>query len=339
MNGTEERFLPVESSEGENMERILEMLCSGEYVSGEEMSRKLGMTRAAVWKKIEQLRSEGWGIESGGKRGYRLDAGDRIDPVLWTDRLTTKELGKGEIRYALTLDSTNRQVKQMAVAGAPNGSLALCEEQTAGRGRLGRTWVSSPGVGLWHSLLLRPRLSPEYAPLVTFACAMAMARALERLQVGSVMIKWPNDLIFHGKKICGILNEVSCDMDQIEYLVLGVGLNVKNGSVPEELKDKAGCLEDYCMPPRRRVILAAYLDEMERIMYALEEKGYAAIEAGYREKSCTLGNRVQVIGSETFEGTAKDMDSSGALLVEDDLGKVHRVLAGDVSVRGVMGYV
>ena len=321
------------------MKRILEMLCAGDYISGEEMSRELGMTRAAVWKKIEALRLEGWNIESAGKRGYHLDAGDRIDPVLWEGLLRTRVLGRQTNYYAFSLDSTNHQVKQMAMQGCAGGSLALCEEQTAGRGRLGRTWVSSPGVGLWHSLLLRPQLKPAQAPLVTFACACAMALALEKRGIRGVRIKWPNDLILEGKKICGILNEVCCDMDQIEYLVLGVGLNVRKGSVPEELRDKAGCLEDFCVPPKRREILEDYLLEMENIMQSLECSGFEALEAVYRGMSCTLGSRVQVIGAETFEGTAKDMDAAGALLVEDEKGHMHRVLAGDVSVRGVMGYV
>lgn len=326
-------------SEAEKMRRILEMLCKSEYMSGEDMSRELGMTRAAVWKKIEALRLEGWNIESAGKRGYHLDAGDRIDPVLWEHSLKTEILGRQTNFYAYSLDSTNRQVKQMAMEGCAGGSLALCEEQTAGKGRLGRKWVSGPGVGLWHSLLLRPELKPAQAPLVTFACACAMVLALEKQGITGVRIKWPNDLILSGKKICGILNEVSCDMDQIEYLVLGVGLNVRKGSVPEELNDRAGCLEDFCLPPRRRDILAGYLLEMETILRQLELDGFEGMEKNYRDRSCTLGSRVRVIGSETFEGTAKDMDEIGALLVEDEEGIVRRVLAGDVSVRGVMGYV
>lgn len=321
------------------MKRILEMLCAGDYVSGEDMSRELGMTRAAIWKKIEALREQGWDIESGGKKGYHLEAGDRIDPVLWENRLETRVFGRQVNSYAYSMDSTNRQVKQMAIEGCAHGSLALCEEQTAGKGRLGRTWVSGAGVGLWQSLLLRPQMKPSDAPLVTFACACAMAQALERLGVKDVFIKWPNDLILQGKKICGILNEVSCDMDQIEYLVLGVGLNVRKGSVPDDLKEKAGCLEDFSVPPRRRDILSAYLLEMETIMNGMEKSGFRSLEKSYRSRSCTLGRKVQVIGSQVFEGVAKDMDASGALLVEDTEGVVHRVLAGDVSVRGVMGYV
>ena len=174
---------------------------------------------------------------------------------------------------------------------------------------------------------------------MTLACAIAMAEALGKLGVDCVRIKWPNDLILHGKKICGILNEVSCDMDRIEYLVLGVGLNVHRGSVPDELKEKAGCIADFTPPPRRRDILCAYLLEMEQLLARIERDGYAGMEKKYREHSCTLGKRVQVIGAETFEGTAVDLDDRGALLVEDDDHLVHQVLAGDVSVRGVMGYV
>ena len=324
------------------MDHVLERLCRQEYVSGEELSREMGMTRAAIWKKIEALRENGWEIESCGKRGYRLNPGDRLEPVLWESRLQTGQLGRGENRFAPVMDSTNHQVKEMAVAGAAHGSLALCEQQTAGRGRLGRTWVSHSGVGLWHSLLLRPQMHPSQAPFVTFLCAMAMARALADLGFPDGKIKWPNDLVLGGRKICGILNEVSCDMDHIEYLVLGVGLNVLRGSVPPELSQTAGCLEDAGPVPYRRDILVRYLFHLEALLHVLQREGFPALTEDYRAMSCTLGRPVKVIGNgdtQSFQGVAEAMDDTGALLVRDPDGVLRRVLAGDVSVRGVMGYV
>ena len=322
------------------MEKILEMLSSGEAKTGEWMSAQLGMTRTAVWKKIEALREDGWDIRSMGKRGYVLEAGDRLDPVLWQGKLKTRRYGRAQVLFEETLESTNQSVKKMALSGAEDGSLALCEQQTAGKGRLGRTWVSEPGVGLWQSLLLRPGLPPDQAPALTFAAALAMARALENLGVDGVRIKWPNDLVRDGKKIAGILNEVSCDMDTMEYVVIGIGLNVRKGAVPPSLASSAGCLEDGGVPPLRRDILCGYLLEMEQQVSLLSRKGMGALMEMYREKSCTLGNPVRVVGTSfTFTGEALDMDPDGALLVKDETGTVRRVLAGDVSVRGVMGYV
>lgn len=158
------------------MRDILEMLAGGGFVSGEKISAELGISRAAVWKRVEALRAQGYAIESAGRRGYRLVPGDALDPSLWKGALTTRELGRGEVRYQAEVSSTNTVLKEMAVGGAPQGSLCLCDRQTAGRGRLGRQWISPAGQGLWCSTLLRPRLKPEDAPFITFCTAMALRR-------------------------------------------------------------------------------------------------------------------------------------------------------------------
>lgn len=321
------------------MRTILEILSGGQYVSGEKISRELGVSRAAIWKKIAALKEEGWQIESGGKRGYRLITGDGLDPVLWTGLLTTRILGRGENNYQAEVTSTNTVVKQMAVAGAPGGSLCLCEKQTAGKGRLGRTWNSPSGCGLWVSVLLRPRLKPEHAPLITLCTAMAMAQAVKETSGLDVRIKWPNDLIYQGKKLVGILLEVSADPDAIEYVVVGTGLNVRKGAYPPELADRAAALEDFTQPPLRRQVLVHYLAALESIIARLEQEGFDGIAADYAAHSCTLGSQVQVIGSVNLVGTAEAIDETGALLVRTADGELHRVLSGDVSVRGVMGYV
>ena len=323
------------------MRTIEEILSSGDYISGEAISRELGITRAAVWKRIEALRADGWEIESAGKRGYRLIAGDGLHSALWQGGLRTQTLGRGEVRCLQSVDSTNSEVKRMAAQGAPSGSLCVCEEQTAGRGRLGRTWVSPPGVGLWQSLLLRPQLSPEQAPLITLAAAMAMAQAVRETSGADVGIKWPNDLVCGGKKICGILLEMSADPDTIEYVVVGIGLNVLRGSIPPGLEAQAACVEDIGQRlPKRREILCAYLEAMERLMQRLEAGGWPAIAEDYRAMSLTLGQAVQVIGAQSFTGTAEDIDGRGALVVRDSAtGERRTVYSGDVSVRGLMGYV
>ena len=321
------------------MQRILSMLSRNGIMTGEEIAGELGLTRAAVWKKIEALRSEGWEIRSLGKKGYCLEAGDRIDPVLWQDLLTTRSLGRGEVLFARQMDSTNRAAKQLAAGGAPDGSLCLCEEQTAGRGRMDRTWVSHPGCGLWQSLVLRPSLPPANAAWITLAAALAMAGAVEETCGVSPVIKWPNDLVLGGKKICGILTEMAADPDRVEYVVPGVGLNVRWDAVPKELEGQAGCVEEFAEPAPRRVILAAYLAQMEALLGVLTTEGLSGIMPQYTARSCTLGRPVRVIGHETFEGVAETMDAEGALIVRRSDGTAVRVLAGDVSVRGVMGYV
>ena len=160
------------------MNDILAILSGGDYVSGEKISQELGISRAAVWKRIAQLREDGWQIEAAGRRGYRLIPGDSLDPIFWVNQLTTKYIGRSINHYEHTITSSNTLVKQMAVQGAPSGSLCLCECQTAGKGRLGRTWSAPAGQAILMSVLLRPKLPPKNAPLITLATAMAMAHAV-----------------------------------------------------------------------------------------------------------------------------------------------------------------
>lgn len=321
------------------MKSILEMLSGGEFVSGERISRELGVSRAAVWKKVVALREAGWQIESGGKRGYRLTAGDSLDPALWTGSLTTARYGRGENRYEKEVSSTNTVIKEMALAGAPDGSLCVAESQTAGKGRLGRAWSAPEGKGLWVSLLLRPNLPPHQAPLITLCAAMAMARAVRETAGIDARIKWPNDLICEGRKLCGILLELSADPDSIEYVVVGTGVNIHEGAYPPELRDRAVSVGELtAKTPLRREVLVRYLTAMEELMTRLERQGFDGVAAEYRSLSCTLSSRVQVSGAVELTGTAEDIDETGALLVRGDDGELRRVLSGDVSVRGVMGY-
>lgn len=259
-------------------------------------------------------------------------------PAHWTPLLTTRALGRAVNHYEHTLSSTNLVLKDMAKQGAPHGSLCLCECQTAGRGRMDRTWASPEGQGVWMSVLLRPALQPEDAPLLTFACALAMAKAVRETAGVDVRIKWPNDLVLQGRKLCGILLEMGFDA-QGRYVVAGTGLNVRRGAYPAELADRAISIEECAALPDRGAIVAAYLKALEDAVSAIEEKGLSGIAAEYRAQSVTLGSRVRVLGAVELTGTAEDIDPSGALLVRTEDGTLHRVLAGDVSVRGVMGYV
>lgn len=322
------------------MRTILEMLAGGEFVSGETMSRELGVSRAAVWKRIRALQEEGWVIESVNKRGYRLQAGDSLDPAFWRGALRTVRLGHGTTEILREVGSTNTRLKQMAAAGAPDGSLCAAERQTAGRGRLGRTWVSPEGRGLWLSVLLRPQLPPEQAPFITFCAAMAMQDALKEACGLDTFIKWPNDIVSGGKKICGILLEMSAEPDRIEYVVAGTGLNVRRGSYPDDLSDRASCVEELTgNVPLRRNILAAYLTALESHVDRLVQEGSAPILNLLNGRCCTIGSAVHVSGNVEFTGVAERIDESGALIVRTEKGEACRVLAGDVSVRGVMGYV
>ena len=245
------------------------------------------------------------------------------------------------------MDSTNIRAKELARSGAPSGSLALCDQQTAGRGRLQRRWETPAGVALTQSLVLRPSLPTEQAQLFTLAAALAAAGAIAEICPGlEPGIKWPNDVILNGKKCVGILSELAADMDGLSFVIPGVGVNVNQTAFEGELREKATSLlielrkEDPDAPPvcRRRLLLA-YLRHMENAVDALEREGLAGILDQYVARSVTLGRRVKVIGlNGEFTGTAQSIDETGALIVTEDGGGERRVLSGDVSVRGMMGY-
>lgn len=264
---------------------------------------------------------------------------DSLAAEAWQGLLTTKHLGRGDVRCLPETDSTNLRLRQMALAGAPHGSLCLAETQSAGRGRLGRSWHSPAGRGLWLSALLRPDMPPEHAPLVTLCAAMAMAQAVRETAQIPCMIKWPNDLVCGSKKLCGVLLEISADAERIHHIIVGTGLNVRSGAYPAELAHQAAAIEDFTAAPRRAEILAAYLNALEPLMELAAQGGWDAMAADYVRQCVTIGSRVRVIGAEEFTGTAESLDDTGALLVRNDEGQLRRVLAGDVSVRGVMGYV
>lgn len=331
------------------MEPLLAMLCETEYTSGEQLCKRLAMTRAAIWKRMEKLREEGYAIQAAGKRGYTLvNKPDCLLPGYIQGGLSTRWAGRGDILWARQMDSTNVQLAAMAAAGAKKGSLAVCEWQSQGKGRLGRSWDAAEGENLLHSLLLRPALPVEQAPLCTLAAAVAMAGAVEEVVPGlRVGIKWPNDLILEGRKCAGILSEMRADMDGIHWIVMGVGVNVNQSAFPEALRDKATSLR---MEKEKRdgtkalvdrcTLLRAYLRRMENAVEALEKHGLQGIAAEYRARSVTLGSRVRVVGlQEAFEGVAEELDETGALWVREEQGERRRVFSGDVSVRGVMGYV
>lgn len=322
------------------MDEILTMLAKGDVISGQQLSNTLDITRAAVWKRIEKLRSQGYPIESS-RKGYRLPPhADSLDPAYWQGQLSTVWAGRPKVIYDKEMTSTNTILKKAAQDGAEKGTLALCEMQTAGKGRLGRTWQAPAGQGIWCSLLLRPALAPDKAPLMTLCAALAMAQAVAKETSLAPKIKWPNDLVVNGKKVCGILLEMAGDLDQIEFIVVGTGLNTGLDAFPSDLKDKATSLEDALNHPvSRSPILLSYLAFMEQAVARVEQQGFQGIFPAYRALSCTLNSRVNVTGGVVCQGIAVDMDEEGALIIKQDDGTISRVLAGDVSVRGVMGYV
>lgn len=263
------------------------------------------------------------------------------------DRLNTRWAGKGDVIYREEIPSTNTLLKELAREGAPAGSVAVCDFQSAGRGRLQRVWQAAAGETLPVSLLLKPRLTPEQIPLCTLGAAVAAAQAIEQvcpeLKAG---IKWPNDVVLSGRKCVGILCEGAFDPEGRLCVIMGVGFNGNQRVFPPELAASATSLflekqrqNPDAEPVILRELLTAFLEAAEKAADRLEEGGLPAILPEYRARSVTIGSAVRVIApTEEYIGQAEGMDASGSLLVRDGSGVLRTVVCGDVSVRGLMGY-
>lgn len=327
-------------------DKILKVLVDNrdEFLSGEAISSYLGITRSAVWKHIKSLQQDGFEIESRPGLGYRLLAlPEELDLISLNEIMKTQIMGKS-IELHQVIDSTNNRARELALEGADEGTLIIAETQLEGRGRLSRSWISPRGKGIWMSLILKPDLSPDQAPHITAIAAVAIRKALNRATGLDIGIKWPNDIIIDGKKVCGILTEMHADIDRIYYVVVGIGINVNmtQEDFPVELSSTATSLRIALgRNLDRRQLIALIMEEIEEIYYTyLENRDFKQILDLCRQYSVTLNRPVKVIGRDTsFEGFAVDFDEDGSLLVKKDDGNIIKVMSGDVSVRGEGGYV
>lgn len=316
---------------------ILKLLLEnqGRYVSGEEISNILNVSRTAIWKHMNSLKEDGYSIDSLQKLGYCLgELPDIISPEEISLRLDSGFYK--DIHFYRDTTSTNDMAKTIAGRGAPEGTILLAEKQSSGRGRMGRVWVSNYGDGIWLSLILRPPIMPSHAPQITFVTAVAACQAVREHTGLDVTIKWPNDLMINGKKICGILTELSAEIDLVNHIVVGVGVNVNQDEkgFPEELQKTATSLSLVSGRSYRRIeLLVDMLKKYAEIYYQYINNGFFPILQLWKKLNSTLGQEVQVISQEeTYYGTAIDIDENGQLLVNTN-GTIKSVLAGDVSIR------
>ncbi len=310
-------------------------------MSGEEISNLLGVSRTAIWKHIQSLKEDGYEIQSVTRQGHRLLAvPDRLYPKEVQEGLTTTSFGQS-IVYFDRVSSTNEVAKELAAQGIPEGTVVIAEEQTGGKGRLGRQWVSPHGQGVWLTLILRPQISPMDAPKLTIMAAVAVARAIAQVSSVTPGIKWPNDILYQGRKLAGILTEMSAEMDTVNYAILGIGtnVNISEEAFPEELKNQAtSLLKEGGTKVNRAKYVQSLLGNLEELYGQLLGGGFDAILAEWRRFSLTIGARVVVTGlKQTMEGLAVDIDETGALILEDTTGQKLKVVAGDVSIRGAQG--
>ena len=306
------------------------------FLSGEDLAEKLNVSRTAIWKHIKALRDSGYDIESVPRNGYRLlNSPDLLSAEEIQLSLQTKILGKN-IKYFTSTDSTNNQAKKLAAQGAPDGTIVVSEEQVGGRGRLSRAFFSPKYEGIWFSIILRPKFLPQEAPKCTLLAAVAIAKAIREVTGLDIGIKWPNDILYDNKKLVGILTEMNAEMDCINYIVIGMGINVNipYAQIPDDIKDKATSLSEITGKKISRIqLLNKILYNLEQLYITAQQQGFKSILNEWRKYSVTLNQNIKVIApDETYTGVAVDIDDEGALLVNRD-GKINRVLAGDVSIR------
>lgn len=327
-------------------QRILEELKanSGQPVSGEEISRKLGISRTAVWKHISRLRREGYSIESQTNSGYRLvGSPDLLSPGELEPMLKTRFIGR-EIIYFDSITSTSTYAKKAAEEPFAEGTVIIAEEQTAGRGRLGRQWISTRGKGIWMSIMLKPDILPADAPKLTIAAAYAVAKALRSCCRLDARIKWPNDIVVEGKKLCGILTEMSAEADEIKNVIVGIGINAnleQKDFGPEVSSIATSIRLETGSAVSRKDLAASVLNEFEEVYEVFAREGsIKPLLDEYKNKSAVLGKEIRVISKkEEIVGLAVDISEEGHLVVRLGDGTIKEIMSGEVSVRGLCGYI
>jgi BirA family biotin operon repressor/biotin-[acetyl-CoA-carboxylase] ligase len=318
-------------------ETILHMLRAhpGAFVSGEAMRQTCGVSRTAIWKHIKELQDAGYQIEAVRNKGYRLvHSPDLVTSSEIRAGLKTSWLGQN-IVYRATIDSTNTLAQQLALRGAPEGTLVIADEQTAGRGRRGRNWFSPPHSGVWMSLILRPDLPPAQAAQITLVTAVAMSRALTRVTGVQAGIKWPNDILFGKRKCCGILTEMHAEFDRVHHLVLGIGINVNvpQEKFPADLQEIATSLQAVKGAAIQRAeVVRAVLEELEPLYRRFVAKGgFASVREDWKRSNITLGRQIVAQTARgPISGEALDIDEFGVLLVRRGDGEVEKIYSADI---------
>lgn len=320
------------------------------YISGEELGRHFLVTRTAVWKCIVELRREGYSIEASPRKGYRmLPSEDRLNSYEIADGLDTAVVGR-EVVYLKSVDSTNDYAKKLAAKGCMDGVAVIGGRQTKGRGRLGRDWESPADKGIYVSVVLRPAIAPAEAQILTLTAAVAAAKAILKSTGIRPGIKWPNDLVIDGKKVCGILLEMNSEADSINYVVLGIGINFSQnaGDFADEIKKSAISLKMAAGNPKngngvttgRLSVIRSLLRELDGMAGLVYSGQYAELLDMWREYSATLGKEVRFeIKGVQYTGIACDITADGKLSVNCSDGVQRDLLSGEVSVRGMYGYI
>jgi len=312
-------------------ERILDFLKKKkDYVSGEEISSHLDISRQALWKHISELREAGYDIVAVPHLGYRLvSCPDRLFGFEVRRNLATRVIGK-KVYYFDALTSTMDVAFKLGIEGSQEGTLVLAETQTKGKGRLGRHWFSPKYKGIYLSLILRPKILPNSAAILTLLSAVSICETVKAKTGLDAKIKWPNDILIQNKKVAGILTELNAQTDEIVFVVIGIGINVNNDR--KSLVDNATSLKEHLKEGLNRIeLLQEMLRRIEENYFLFKEQGGKSIADKWRAFNMTLGRMVSVVcRNEHIEGEAVEIDEDGGLLIRNSSGIIEKVMAGDI---------
>lgn len=315
---------------------------SKEYISGQQLCEEFGVSRTAVWKIVNQLKEEGYQVEAVRNKGYRIAAcPDVMTKDAVGSMLNTCWAGKPIVYFEET-DSTNNQAKKLGEQGREHGTLVIAETQTSGKGRRGRSWVSPAQGNIYMTILLKPDIEPAQAPMMTLVMAHSAALAIRETTGLEAQIKWPNDVVVERKKVCGILTEMSAEIDYVNHVVIGIGINTNMPEIPKELQAKATTLaKEKGRPVERARLAAAVINRFEKDYdIYMESKDLSNFKDSYNQMLVNAGREVSIqeAGRE-YCGQALGINDSGELLVKKEDGSIRQIFAGEVSVRGIYGYV
>jgi BirA family biotin operon repressor/biotin-[acetyl-CoA-carboxylase] ligase len=325
-------------AQSDTRKKLLELFAeaNGEFLSGQKISERLGCSRAAVWKHIEELRKEGFELEAVRRLGYRIvSTPDKVTANEIQLGLKTETLGH-TIHFFEEVDSTQRIAAKLAYEGAPEGTLVVAEEQKAGRGRLDRKWFSPKGTGIWMSLILRPPIPPQRAPQLTLLVAVAISQAIQDVTGLVPDIKWPNDILLHGKKGVGILTELQADPDRVRSVIVGIGINVNQTAeqFPEDIRAIATSLAiEKGERIKRAPLIQEILLRIERLYQQYLAHGFRPIKLLWEGYAVSIGKPVtaRTLGG-TIRGIARGITEDGLLILEDEEQNIHYIHSADIQL-------
>jgi len=315
---------------------------SSDYISGQQFCEEFGVSRTAVWKVINQLKEDGYQIEAVRNKGYRIAACPDVMTKEAVGSMLTTDWAGQTIVYFDETDSTNTQAKKLGEQGAVHGTLVLAELQNSAKGRRGRGWIAPAGENIYMTILLRPDIEPVHAPMLTLVMAHSTVLAIRRITGLEALIKWPNDVIVGRKKVCGILTEMSAEVDYINHVVIGVGINVNMQEIPSDLEAKATTLSREKGELIKRADLAAEVMNRFEADYQMfmESRDLSRLKNSYNQMLVNINKEVSIQEVDReYRGQALGINENGELLVKKTDGSIEAIFAGEVSVRGIYGYV